>query len=35
MNAERAIPHLQMREALSGGWGMLVSDRDKKPMSLS
>ena len=31
LNAERAIPHLQIREALSEGWGMLVSDLDEKP----
>ena len=31
LNAERAIPHLQVREALSWGWGMLVSDGDEKP----
>ena len=33
LNAERAIPHLQMRRALSGGRGMLVSDGDKKAPS--
>ena len=35
MNAEQAIPHLQMRGALSGGRGMLVSDVDKKPHLIS
>ena len=34
-NAERAIPHLQMRRVLSEGKGILVSDGDKKPHPIS